>query len=85
MSKQGQSPRRPSRQIGNDLREWIMFLVAIGIVIWFAVRGSELNAWWIMLLGSMLGLSMLVAGVQQVSDSKKRRDDTEEGEEDETG
>jgi predicted phage tail protein len=42
-----------------------MFVVAISIVIYFAIRGSELSAWWIMLLGSMLGFSMLVAGVQQ--------------------
>ena len=82
MAAQGKRPRRrgPRSQLGNDIREWIMFVVAIFIVIYFAIRGSELNPWWIMLLGSMLGFSMLVAGVQQ---SIGWRGDSEEGKEEE--
>lgn len=72
--------QRSSAEISSDAREWIMFLVAIGIIIYFAVRGSDLSGWWLMLLGSMLGLSMLVAGVQGSSWFPSREDDEEDGE-----
>lgn len=50
---------------GSEAREWIMFLVAIGLVIYFAVSRIELSPWWLMLLGAMLGLSVLVTGIQR--------------------
>jgi hypothetical protein len=59
-----------------------MFLVAIGIIIYFAARGTELSGWWLMLLGSMLGLSMLVAGVQGGGWFGSRGEDDEETEDD---
>lgn len=42
-----------------------MFIVAIGVVVYFALSGTELSPWWLMLLGSMLGLSVLVTGIQR--------------------
>lgn len=53
------------RMRGGEAREWIMFLVAIGLVIYFAVSRIELSPWWLMLLGAMLGLSVLVTGIQR--------------------
>lgn len=66
------------RARGTEAREWIMFLVAIGLVIYFAVSRIELSPWWLMLLGSMLGLSVLVTGIQRAfggGDSVKNDDD----------
>lgn len=63
-----------ARTGGKEAREWIMFLVAIGLVIYFAVSGVELSPWWLMLLGAMLGLSVLVTGIQRSFSGAKEED-----------
>lgn len=61
-----------------------MFLVAVGIVIYFAVSGIELSPWWLMLLGSMMGLGVLVAGVQRAMGIiAKQAEHSDEGEDEE--
>lgn len=57
---------------GREVREWIMFLVAIFVVIYFAISDVELDAWWLMLLGSMLGLSVLVTGVHAALGARRQ-------------
>lgn len=61
---------------GREAREWILFLVGIGLVIYFASSRPQLDVGWLMLIGSMLGLSVLASGIRNTgSDDSDDRPD----------
>lgn len=70
-----------STRKSREAREWIMFAVGIGIIIYFAASGIELSPTWLMLIGAMLGMGVLVAGAERaVGGIVGKRKTEEEGE-----
>lgn len=59
---------------GSELRAWIMFFVALVLLIMFAIKGSQLGPYWTLMLGSMLGLTIIVTAIQGLMGGKTRDD-----------
>lgn len=60
---------------GSEIRAWIMFVVALILLVFFAVKGTQLGPYWTLMLGSMLGLTIIVSAIQGLTGGKPRSDD----------
>lgn len=51
---------------GQELRTWILFLLGIGLVIFFAWKRNPLNPWWTLIIGGFTCATIIISAVQSI-------------------
>lgn len=74
---------------GQEVRTWVLFILGIGLVIFFAGDKNELNPWWTIIIGVFTSSTILVSAVKTlmggIEDGAKRASDKSTGGPDHNG
>lgn len=58
----------------EDLRSWLVCLVGLAVILFFAFTGQDLDPYWMVLLGGMIGVTVIAGSVRR--NGRKDDDDT---------